>query len=60
MLDKYTMHSKAILVDKKYLFIWSVNFSNYSLDKNRETWVLLTNNDIILKFIRLFNSDFKQ
>jgi cardiolipin synthase len=30
------MHSKAILVDEKYLFIGSVNFSEASFDKNRE------------------------
>lgn len=59
MLDKYTMHSKAILVDKKYLFIWSVNFSSYSLDENRETGLLFTNWNIINQFIELFNTDFK-
>ncbi|MDF1682884.1 MAG: phospholipase D-like domain-containing protein [Patescibacteria group bacterium] len=30
------MHSKAILIDNKYLFLGSVNFSSYSLDRNRE------------------------
>ena len=51
-------HSKAILIDSKYLFIWSVNFSSYSLDKNREVWIILTNEDIISKYIKLFNKDF--
>ena len=51
-------HSKAILIDSKYLFIGSVNFSGYSLDKNREIWVILTNEDIISKYMKLFIKDF--
>jgi phosphatidylserine/phosphatidylglycerophosphate/cardiolipin synthase-like enzyme len=35
---KFKMHSKAVLVDNKYLFIWSTNFSKPSLDQNREMW----------------------
>ncbi len=57
-LLKAKMHSKSILVDNKYLFIWSVNFSSYSLDKNRETGLIFTNKDIILKFMELFKKDF--
>ncbi len=57
-LKKIKMHSKAILVDNKYLFIGSINFSNYSLDKNRETWLILINNDIVSNFRQLFNKDF--
>ena len=54
---KLKMHSKAVLVDNKYLFIWSENFSAPSLDKNREMWILLKNREIIEKFNILFNSD---
>jgi phosphatidylserine/phosphatidylglycerophosphate/cardiolipin synthase-like enzyme len=54
------MHSKAILIDNKYLFIWSINFSKYSLDKNREIWILLKNWDIISKFKSLFAIDFEK
>ena len=59
-LKSVKMHSKAILIDDKYLFIWSVNFSRYSLDKNREIWVLLKNLDIISKFQNLFAIDFEK
>jgi len=52
------MHSKAILIDWKYLFIWSVNFSSYSLDKNREIGLIFTNKNIISDFSRLFEKDF--
>jgi len=57
-LEKYKMHSKAILIDKKYLFLWSINFSNYSLDANREVWILLINKKNIENFLKIFNKDF--
>lgn len=59
ILTKNSMHSKAILVDEKYLFIWSVNFSEASFDKNRELWVIIKNSNIIKKFLEQFNKDFK-
>lgn len=51
------MHSKAILIDNEILFIWSLNFSNYSFDQNREIWILIKNNKIIKKFLTLFLDD---
>jgi phosphatidylserine/phosphatidylglycerophosphate/cardiolipin synthase-like enzyme len=59
VLPKYKMHAKAILIDDKYLFIWSINFSDYSIDKNREVWILLKNTDIIDKFLDIFKQDIK-
>ena len=58
-IPKYKMHAKAILVDEKYLFIWSENFSSYSLDKNREIWFIIKNNEVISDFLDIFNYDFK-
>lgn len=58
-LKKNKVHAKAVLVDQKYLYIWSENFSTNSLDKNRETWILLKNKDIISKFQELFKKDFE-
>ena len=52
------MHSKAILVDNKYLFIWSTNFSSYSIDKNREVGLIVTNRKVIEDFSKLYNKDF--
>lgn len=52
------MHSKAILVDNKYLYIWSINFSEYSLDKNKEIWILLKNEYILQKFFKIFKKDY--
>ncbi len=53
--NKYKHHSKAILVDDKILYIGSVNFSEYSFDKNRELWVLISNKYIIEQFINIWN-----
>ncbi len=58
-LTEDKMHSKAILIDNKYLYIWSINFSSYSLDRNREIWIILSNEKIIKKFLEIFNNDFK-
>jgi phosphatidylserine/phosphatidylglycerophosphate/cardiolipin synthase-like enzyme len=54
------MHAKAILIDNKYLFIWSINFSNYSIDKNREVWILINNSKIIKDFLNIYNQDIKK
>ena len=51
------MHSKAILIDDMYLFIGSINFSTSSLDQNREMWILLKNEEIVKKFIKVFEDD---
>ena len=52
------MHAKAILVDKKTLVIGSINFSSYSLDKNRETAVITSDKEVIKSFYRIFLQDF--
>ena len=56
---KYKIHAKAILVDWEYLFIWSINFSDYSLNKNREVWILIKNKKIIYDFLNIYNQDIK-
>lgn len=57
IIPKYKMHSKAILVDDKYLFIWSINFSKNSIDYNREYWLLIKEEKIIYEFQNIFESD---
>lgn len=59
VMPKFIEHAKSILVDWEYLYIWSINFSKYSLDKNREIWILIKNKDIIDKFNKIFIEDFK-
>lgn len=57
VLPKYKMHAKWILIDEKYLFIWSINFSTNSIDKNREVWILIINKKIINDFLNIFMQD---
>lgn len=57
-IPKLTEHAKVILIDGKYLYIWSINFSTSSLDKNRETWILLKNENVIKKLNEFFTEDF--
>lgn len=59
IMSKYKMHSKAILIDEKHLFIWSINFSENSINKNREVWILIINEKIINEFLELFKQDIK-
>lgn len=56
-LDGNKLHGKAILVDEKYLYVGSINFSRYSFDENREIWILVNDNNIISKFKKVFDSD---
>ncbi len=57
VLSSPAMHSKMFLVDNTYLFLWSVNLSSYSLDKNRELGILLKNSDLIEKMSEYFQKD---
>ncbi|NVP17808.1 phosphatidylserine/phosphatidylglycerophosphate/cardiolipin synthase family protein [Candidatus Gracilibacteria bacterium] len=58
-IPKYKMHSKAILIDNETIFIGSVNFSSYSLDKNRELGILTKDKQLIMDFLSVFKTDFK-
>lgn len=58
VLKKPKVHAKALLIDKKYLYIGSVNFSTYSFDENREIGLILTDKNIIEAFLWVFESDF--
>jgi phosphatidylserine/phosphatidylglycerophosphate/cardiolipin synthase-like enzyme len=57
IMTKKKMHSKVIIIDKKYWFIWSVNFSSYSLDQNRELWLLIKNNKVVKEILDYFQDD---
>ncbi|MGE4444481.1 MAG: phosphatidylserine/phosphatidylglycerophosphate/cardiolipin synthase family protein [Candidatus Altimarinota bacterium] len=58
IVDKPEIHAKSILIDDEYLYIGSVNFSSYSIDKNREIGILLKNSEIITQFLDIFEDDF--
>ncbi len=52
------LHAKSILVDGRFLYVGSINFSTFSFDENREVWLILKDDNIISRFIEQFNSDF--
>lgn len=56
-LNTPRIHAKAILIDKKYLVISSINFSQNSLDNNREIGIIVTDNESINTFLWQFNDD---
>ncbi len=60
LLKSPNIHAKSILIDDKYLYLWSINFSEYSIDKNREIWLILKEQKIISKFSEFFEIDFKK
>lgn len=56
-INKGKLHAKTIIVDKEKAYIWSINFSTYSFDENREIWVILRDQNVIMKLLKTFNSD---
>ena len=56
-LKRHYNHTKMILVDEKYLLLWSMNLSSNSLDKNREVWIILMDTGHIAKFEKWFKND---
>lgn len=53
------LHWKTILIDNKYLLIWSMNLTSNSLDNNREISIIVTDKDLIDKYLNNFHKDFK-
>jgi phosphatidylserine/phosphatidylglycerophosphate/cardiolipin synthase-like enzyme len=54
-----SIHAKAILVDDIFLYIWSINMSSYSLDYNREMWIIINDTHIIQSFLQQYRQDIK-
>ncbi|MCT4617346.1 MAG: phosphatidylserine/phosphatidylglycerophosphate/cardiolipin synthase family protein [Candidatus Gracilibacteria bacterium] len=53
------IHAKALVIDSKFLLIGSINYSDYSIDKNREVSLVIKNSEIIKKFNKIFEEDLK-
>ncbi len=58
-LKKPYQHAKIIIADNKIMYLGSVNYSTYSMDKNREIGIITINNKSIQKVLETFNNDFK-
>ena len=54
------LHWKAILIDDKYLVVWSFNLTKNSLENNREISIILVNPEIIKSFKDQFEKDFEK
>jgi phosphatidylserine/phosphatidylglycerophosphate/cardiolipin synthase-like enzyme len=56
-IKKPYQHSKVIIMDKKILYIGSVNFSMQSMDQNREVGIILKEKEFIEKIWNVFYKD---
>lgn len=57
IFKKYYNHAKIMLIDDNILLLGSMNFSSNSLDKNREIWILLIDQNLIKVFKNQFDND---
>lgn len=57
---KLYIHAKAVLIDEHVAIIGSVNFTNTSLDKNRELALVSTAPQVIQGLSDTFNQDWQQ
>lgn len=59
-LDKrLVIHAKVVLADKKQALLGSINFTQPSLDKNRELSVLVNDPAIVKQLLQVFDLDWK-
>ncbi|MBP7008088.1 hypothetical protein KBB05_05285 [Patescibacteria group bacterium] len=57
LLSSPRIHSKALLIDRRFLVISSINLSSNSMDNNREIGIIVTDTHLINKFIQQFEDD---
>lgn len=55
---KLYIHAKMVMADDHTVFIGSENFSQTSLDGNRELGILITRPDIVSSLLTTFNDDY--
>lgn len=58
-LEQIYLHAKSVLIDDKYLIVWSTNFTTNSIDNNREINIVIINNDLINDFNKNFSKYWK-
>lgn len=49
------IHAKTILVDNKFIYIWSINLTTNSIENNREIWIIFKNDKIADKIENEFS-----
>jgi phosphatidylserine/phosphatidylglycerophosphate/cardiolipin synthase-like enzyme len=55
--NRLYIHAKVIIIDRKAAFIGSINFSKYSIDRNRELGIIVMDPEIIRRLEDVFNRD---
>lgn len=53
------VHAKLLLIDGQRAYVGSVNFSQQSLDRNRELGILISQPDVIERLKQAFETDFE-
>ena len=53
------IHAKMILADGNYAYLGSQNFSFYSLEKNRELGMFVTDTSILSQLEKIFDADYE-
>ncbi|EKE29654.1 MAG: hypothetical protein ACD_2C00130G0005 [uncultured bacterium (gcode 4)] len=52
------IHAKVFIIDWKFAYVWSINFSTNSIENNREIWIIFKNDSIIGKLQNEFLTNF--
>lgn len=55
---KKPLHAKVIIRDKESAFVWSFNYTENSLENNREVWIFISG-EIVKSISESFESDWK-
>ncbi len=53
------VHAKVIVVDRSAAYVGSINFSETSLDKNREVGIIVSDKAVVKKIVDKFYEDFE-
>jgi phosphatidylserine/phosphatidylglycerophosphate/cardiolipin synthase-like enzyme len=55
---KKPLHAKVMMKDKKSAFVWSFNYTQNSLENNREVWLFISG-EMVKSISEAFESDWK-
>lgn len=57
-VSKPYIHAKSLIIDNEIIYVWSINFSYYSIDENKEIWLIIKNPEIVEFLINSFEEDY--
>lgn len=53
------MHAKTLLIDNQKLLVGSINFTDNSIDRNREVSIVIGGNEIVQRYNKIIVTDCK-